>query len=155
MATLGARLLLRGLASGGSRRFYSTRHTSLLNRTIHRSQQLLHSHSRWQVSVSHWSRAYSSSSGKENDGEGKGEEEEEGGSESEQEGSESEENLGLEMLPVSRHHAIAPINIPDDFPDVPVLPITRNPVFPRFVKMLEVSGGIMVRKEGGAKMREL
>ena len=49
------------------------------------------------------------------------------------------EHLGLEMLPVARHHAIAPVNIPEDFPEVPVLPVSRNPVFPRFVKMLEVS----------------
>lgn len=93
-------------------------------------------------------RWYACSSGDEGDGgsgEGEGEEVQ-GGEESDGEGNEgegeeetSEDNeLGLEMLPIPRHHAIAPVNIPDLFPEVPVLPIPRNPLFPRFVKMLEV-----------------
>lgn len=48
-----------------------------------------------------------------------------------------EEHLDLEILPVPRHHAIAPVDVPNLFPGVPVLPISRNPLFPRFVKMLE------------------
>ena len=94
-------------------------------------------------------RHYAASNGKESDGEGEtttGEEEEGGQSDSDgegkdpgpQEGGEGELG-GLEMLPVARHHAIAPVNIPDNFPEVPILPISRNPLFPRFVKMLEVS----------------
>ena len=35
--------------------------------------------------------------------------------------------------------ALAPVSIPDNFPEVPILAITRNPIFPKFVKMLEVS----------------
>ena len=34
--------------------------------------------------------------------------------------------------------AIAPVMVPDVFPRVPLLCVHRNPVFPRFVKMLEV-----------------
>jgi Lon-like ATP-dependent protease len=30
------------------------------------------------------------------------------------------------------------IAVPDVFPEVPLIPVHRNPVFPRFVKMLEV-----------------
>lgn len=76
-------------------------------------------------------RVYSTSSEGSDGGDGK---EGDGGSDSESEGS-----LGIEILPASVQHAIAPVSIPDNFPEVPVLAITRNPIFPRFVKMLEVS----------------
>ena len=35
--------------------------------------------------------------------------------------------------------ALAQVVVPDVFPEVPLLPVHRNPVFPRFVKMLEVT----------------
>ena len=35
-------------------------------------------------------------------------------------------------------HALAPISIPDYFPNVPIIPINRNPLFPKFVKIIEV-----------------
>ena len=35
--------------------------------------------------------------------------------------------------------ALSPINIPDYFPNVPVIAINRNPVFPKFVKLIEVT----------------
>lgn len=35
--------------------------------------------------------------------------------------------------------ALAALSIPDSFPEVPILAITRNPIFPKFVKMLEVT----------------
>ena len=34
--------------------------------------------------------------------------------------------------------ALAQVIVPDVFPEVPLLPVHRNPVFPRFVKMMEV-----------------
>jgi len=34
--------------------------------------------------------------------------------------------------------ALASTAVPEVFPVVPVIPVQRNPVFPRFVKMLEV-----------------
>jgi Lon-like ATP-dependent protease len=34
--------------------------------------------------------------------------------------------------------ALAPVMVPEVFPRVPLLCVHRNPVFPRFVKMLEV-----------------
>ena len=37
-----------------------------------------------------------------------------------------------------QQNALAPLSIPDVFPVVPVLPISRNPIFPKFVKILEV-----------------
>lgn len=52
--------------------------------------------------------------------------------------SDGDESLGL-LAPVVKQYAVAPVSIPDRFPEVPVLPISRNPIFPRFVKMLEVS----------------
>ncbi len=76
-------------------------------------------------------RVWSSASGgdeEEEDGEGEGEgEEEEAGV------------LGLELLQANKMHAIAPVTIPNNFPEVPILAIARNPIFPRFVKILEVS----------------
>lgn len=75
-------------------------------------------------------RLYSSSSEDgeaDESGEGVTDEEEEGGA------------LGIELLPPNQMHAIAPVSIPDNFPEVPVLAISRNPIFPRFVKILEVS----------------
>lgn len=47
------------------------------------------------------------------------------------------DGLDLEFLPKS--HAIMPITVPECFPNVPILTLSRNPLFPRFVKMLEVS----------------
>lgn len=42
------------------------------------------------------------------------------------------------------HSALAPVMVPEVFPRVPLLCVHRNPVFPRFVKMLEISDkGIM------------
>ncbi|KAJ6218681.1 hypothetical protein RDWZM_004493 [Blomia tropicalis] len=35
--------------------------------------------------------------------------------------------------------ALSPINIPEHFPNVPVIAINRNPVFPKFVKLIEVT----------------
>ncbi|XP_078373177.1 lon protease homolog, mitochondrial-like isoform X1 [Oculina patagonica] len=35
--------------------------------------------------------------------------------------------------------ALAQVVVPDVFPEVPLLPVHRNPVFPRFVKMMEIS----------------
>lgn len=34
--------------------------------------------------------------------------------------------------------ALAPVMVPEVYPRVPLLCVHRNPVFPRFVKMLEV-----------------
>ena len=34
---------------------------------------------------------------------------------------------------------LAPMTVPEDWPQVPVIAIKRNPVFPRFIKMIEVS----------------
>lgn len=35
--------------------------------------------------------------------------------------------------------ALTTLSVPDVFPKVPIIPVSRNPVFPRFVKMIEVS----------------
>lgn len=35
--------------------------------------------------------------------------------------------------------ALSPITVPDYWPKVPVLAVNRNPVFPRFIKMIEIS----------------
>ena len=67
------------------------------------------------------------------------------GGEGEEEGSEEEEGSGGlggdEVQSMTRQQytlALAPVAIPDIFPEVPVLPISRHPIFPKYVKMLEV-----------------
>lgn len=35
--------------------------------------------------------------------------------------------------------ALAQIAVPENYPTVPVLPLYRNPVFPKFVKLVEVN----------------
>uniref|UniRef100_A0A0L8H5R6 endopeptidase La n=1 Tax=Octopus bimaculoides TaxID=37653 RepID=A0A0L8H5R6_OCTBM len=35
--------------------------------------------------------------------------------------------------------ALTTLSVPDVFPKVPIIPVSRNPVFPRFVKMIEVT----------------
>ena len=77
-------------------------------------------------------RVFSSSS--EGD-EGEGGEDKTGGEG--QESAEGDGSLGL-ISPIVKQYALAPMSVPDRFPEVPVLPISRHPIFPRFVKMLEV-----------------
>ena len=72
--------------------------------------------------------------GGEGDGGGDGEAEK---SEDGEVGSEEDREDQLELGP-AHHRAIAPVTVPKWLPEVPVLTVTRNPLFPRFVKMLEV-----------------
>eukprot|EP00111_Clytia_hemisphaerica_P002961 TCONS_00008413-protein len=49
------------------------------------------------------------------------------------------------MFATSKHpetssfNALAQINVPENYPTVPVIPLYRNPVFPKFVKLVEIS----------------
>lgn len=43
-----------------------------------------------------------------------------------------------EDFEIGASQALSPVTVPDKFPNIPVLAIGRNPLFPRFVKMLEV-----------------
>ena len=160
MATVVSRLLLNSVLLKGSRRLSGLQAAPIFNRvSCSKFKCVSFSANHWQWRTLCGKRWFSSAAdGKESDGEGEGEGEggEEGGSEGggergeeEEAGEEDGEGLGLDML---RHHAIAPINIPDHFPEVPVLPVTRNPVFPRFVKMLEVSAGERVMGRVCVKM---
>lgn len=38
--------------------------------------------------------------------------------------------------------ALTPLVVPEVFPNVPVIAVSRNPVFPRFVKIIEVRADI-------------
>jgi len=40
--------------------------------------------------------------------------------------------------------ALAQIGVPENYPTVPIIPITRNPVFPKFVKLVEVTDKLLV-----------
>ena len=44
------------------------------------------------------------------------------------------EKFGQPVSPIS----LSPITVPEFWPQVPVIAISRNPVFPRFIKMIEV-----------------
>lgn len=65
---------------------------------------------------------------------------EDDGRSDEGDGHDSEEE---ELQSAITSQALSPIHVPDTLPDVPILAIGRNPVFPRFVKMLEVSVAII------------
>ena len=53
---------------------------------------------------------------------------------------EEEEELDLVPHPFSRRSgSLAEVTVPEDFPEVPVLALSRQPLFPKFVKILEVS----------------
>lgn len=69
-----------------------------------------------------------------------GGEEGENGEEESEEGEGSEKEGDIIQGSLHQQYALAPVAIPDIFPEVPVLPISRNPIFPKFVKLLEVSG---------------
>lgn len=144
-----ARLLLYGASSSCSRHLHGGR-TCLLASLTRQSVCLgpkpfllssLHSrHSRLVGAKC----LYSTS---QEDGEGEGGEEAGEGSEGSEDAEkdkfsvtevvESEDGESLELLPPSRHHALATIVVPDHFPDVPLLPISRSPIFPRLARMLE------------------
>ena len=47
-----------------------------------------------------------------------------------------DEQSGVKVDP--SQGALAQVMVPDVFPEVPIIPVHRNPVFPRFVKMIEV-----------------
>lgn len=53
---------------------------------------------------------------------------------------EASDDIGVDLVapPITTEGTVAPISIPEVFPDVPVLTMNRNPLFPRFVKMMEV-----------------
>lgn len=44
----------------------------------------------------------------------------------------------VSALPIPTLTALAPLQIPDFLPRLPVVAISRNPLFPNFIKMLEV-----------------
>lgn len=152
-----AGLLFRHLVVGGYRCLSTCRQLPLVRKSLLELGELPQTRPCWPQAGS-W-RCYSSttsgdgeeSEGGKEEGGKSGREEEESESEKEENAedvvSEDGEELGLEMLPLPRHHAIAPVNIPSVFPEVPVLPISRNPLFPRFVKMLEVKLGNEVHSD--------
>ena len=49
-----------------------------------------------------------------------------------------EEEEGVDLAG-SLSRAIATISIPDSLPQIPLVVVSRNPMFPRFVKMVEVN----------------
>ena len=56
----------------------------------------------------------------------------------------SEEEVEVELDLPTASQALMTTDPPEVFSDVPVLAIGRNPLFPRFVKMLEVPGCLML-----------
>jgi Lon-like ATP-dependent protease len=87
-------------------------------------------------------RYFSSSSGPGKDGDGKAS----GSGEGDGEGKSGDQNEGGRASPDHEtsapmnplYGALSTMNVPEVFPKVPVIAVSRNPVFPRFIKMLEV-----------------
>lgn len=52
--------------------------------------------------------------------------------------------MGLVAPAMPAEGTVAPISIPEVFPDVPVLTMNRNPLFPRFVKMMEITDKALI-----------
>ena len=42
------------------------------------------------------------------------------------------------IVTASANGALSAMNVPDYFPNVPLIPVHKNPVFPKFIKMIEV-----------------
>ncbi|XP_015506951.1 lon protease homolog, mitochondrial-like [Parus major] len=49
--------------------------------------------------------------------------------------------------------ALTPLLVPEHFPNVPLIAVTRNPVFPRFIKIIEVSCRRALGPRAGARLR--
>lgn len=81
----------------------------------------------------HHSRAFSGGDGAQS---GEGGDEEGGGGEEGGSGPAAAEDVPYSAPVVT---ALAPLVVPELFPNVPVIAVSRNPVFPRFVKIIEVS----------------
>ena len=61
------------------------------------------------------------------------------GDDGDNEGYSSGEEEAETKQTLEQQTALAKVIIPDEFPDVPLLAVPRSPIFPRFVKMLEVN----------------
>jgi Lon-like ATP-dependent protease len=48
-------------------------------------------------------------------------------------------DIEAQPLIIPSMNALAPIQVPDFFPKVPLIAVSRNPLFPRFIKMIEVN----------------
>ena len=62
------------------------------------------------------------------------------GGEDDGSGSEDDAHPGApgQQEPTFQTTALAPMTVPEVFPNVPIIAVRRNPVFPRFIKMIEV-----------------
>ena len=65
------------------------------------------------------------------------------GGEDDGSGSEDDAHPGApgQQEPPFQTTALAPMTVPEVFPNVPIIAVRRNPVFPRFIKMIEVRQG--------------
>ncbi|KAF3691380.1 Lon protease -like protein, mitochondrial [Channa argus] len=61
-------------------------------------------------------------------------------------GSGGEESGGDEGVPYSgpQMTALTPMMVPEVFPNVPLIAVSRNPVFPRFIKIIEVKNKVLM-----------
>lgn len=49
-----------------------------------------------------------------------------------------------EKPPVAHHSLPATVVVPEVWPNVPIIAINRNPVFPRFIKLVEVTNPVLI-----------
>ncbi|CAK9296857.1 unnamed protein product [Gordionus sp. m RMFG-2023] len=55
-------------------------------------------------------------------------------------------NLPAEQpqLYTTQNMALAPMHIPENYPHIPVIAVNRNPLFPRFIKIIEITNKLLI-----------
>ena len=60
-------------------------------------------------------------------------------SSSNDDGSDSGDGHDIPPPPYPEITALSPMTVPEEWPTVPIIPIRKTPLFPRFIKLIEVS----------------
>ncbi|XP_076800484.1 lon protease homolog, mitochondrial-like [Clavelina lepadiformis] len=120
------------------RQSISTRLNSGLSRNITCQAGLLSAKPRFNWSSSSW-KSFSGRASSGNDGDNNDDSNQDDGVPA-QNGDEEKppEVIYQPIMPGPAAGALSAMTIPDDFPNVPIIPVNRNPVFPKFIKMIEV-----------------
>ena len=62
-----------------------------------------------------------------------------GGDDGDDDGESEDDEVITEFPSIGQQTALTTMTVPDVWPNVPVIPVSRHPVFPRFIKMIEVN----------------
>ena len=96
--------------------------------------------------LNNWSRLFCSAS--DDSGISDGSESDATSQNSDDDGSDSEpeiiQDTGPDFTTQTPIAALSTMTVPDEWPNVPVIAVKRHPVFPRFIKMIEVKKGLLI-----------